>query len=128
LHVNLGLTGKLLLAAGAALALLAGGSGVGFYASGHAIAGIDTVARGDLIHERAMQDLNLAFRIQVQEWKNVLLRGSDPKQLDKYWGAFEERAREVRTLGLDLGGRLYAADSGALLQRFLAAHQEMGAA
>ena len=37
----------------------------------------------------------LDFKIQVQEWKNVLLRGSDQKQYDKYWGRVLKRADEI---------------------------------
>lgn len=31
------------------------------------------------------------FKIQVQEWKNTLLRGSDPEQFAKYWERFGEQ-------------------------------------
>jgi len=36
--------------------------------------------------EQSVNQINFNFKVQVQEWKNVLLRGSDPKQLNKYWG------------------------------------------
>jgi hypothetical protein len=32
----------------------------------------------------------VAFKVQVQEWKNVLLRGKDAEQLKRYWAAFEK--------------------------------------
>ena len=41
---------------------------------------------------------NLEFKSQVQEWKNVLLRGKDPEALAKYWAQFEEKETRVNQL------------------------------
>ncbi|MDQ8182157.1 methyl-accepting chemotaxis protein [Pelagicoccus sp. SDUM812005] len=43
------------------------------------------------------------FKIQVQEWKNALLRGNDRSQYDKYWGRFQEREQVVQGNLKDLG-------------------------
>src|SRR5450830_641975 len=36
------------------------------------------------------------FKIQVQEWKNILIRGNDPAQLDKYSQAFVKGGESTR--------------------------------
>ena len=41
---------------------------------------------------------NLEFKSQVQEWKNVLLRGKDPEALAKYWSQFEEKETRVNQI------------------------------
>ncbi len=43
-------------------------------------------------------EANLNFKIQVQEWKNVLLRGADSSAMDKYWGAFQKQEAEVQNV------------------------------
>jgi len=35
------------------------------------------------------------FKIQVQEWKNVLIRGGDPQLFDRYWKSFEAEEKTV---------------------------------
>ena len=40
----------------------------------------------------------VAFKIQVQEWKNVLIRGNDPAQYDKYLAGFNKREAETQAL------------------------------
>jgi len=42
-------------------------------------------------------DLNIKFKTQVQEWKNTLIRGNDPQQLDKYWGRFNKTAIQIQS-------------------------------
>ena len=36
------------------------------------------------------------FKVQVQEWKNVLLRGNDAAKYDKYFAAFEQDEKKVQ--------------------------------
>ena len=51
---------------------------------------------GPLEASALIDSTNLNFKTQVQEWKNVLLRGSDKAQLDKYWSQFEAQERKVQ--------------------------------
>ncbi|HMY38363.1 MAG TPA: methyl-accepting chemotaxis protein [Marinagarivorans sp.] len=42
----------------------------------------------------SVDHLNVVFKAQVQEWKNVLLRGSNPSDGQKYWQAFTEQHKK----------------------------------
>ncbi|UFH48774.1 methyl-accepting chemotaxis protein [Pseudomonas sp. KNUC1026] len=53
---------------------------------------------GPVRTSQLVEQANLQFKIQVQEWKNVLLRGKQPADLDKYWSQFEARHRDVQNL------------------------------
>lgn len=45
-----------------------------------------------------ISEANLAFKEQVQEWKNVLLRGAEPADLDRYWRQFQTSETQVQSL------------------------------
>ena len=82
---------------------------------------------GPLQSARLIDAANVEFKIQVQEWKNVLLRGQNSENLAKYWSQFEAQERKVQdTLG-ELA-RL-AGDDAALrgqVERLRSAHQTLG--
>ena len=67
------------------------------------------------------------FKIQVQEWKNILLRGNDPAQLDKYTASFKKSGETTRA-------ELQKVDSllaklglhSPLVDEALKAHEELG--
>jgi len=74
----------------------------------------------------AVQELVAGFKKQVQEWKDVLLRGYDPALLDKYWGAFVAKEQETQQGARKLADALTLPEARELLGKFVAAHQEMG--
>ncbi|UUY08736.1 methyl-accepting chemotaxis protein [Pseudomonas sp. J452] len=83
---------------------------------------------GPLEATRLIDAANVEFKIQVQEWKNVLLRGQDSENLNKYWGQFESQERKVQdTLGQLV--QIASADPALKTQveRLRSEHQTLGA-
>ena len=60
---------------------------------------------GPLHTSQLIDEANLQFKVQVQEWKNVLLRGKQPADLAKYWGQFEDRQRDVQNILSELANQ-----------------------
>ncbi len=81
-----------------------------------------------MAHERAVKAAETLFKVQVQEWKNVLLRGSDPEALGKYWGQFESTEKQVRQAVGDLAKLVAEPTVRAHLESFLKVHNEVAAA
>lgn len=75
--------------------------------------------------ERLAAEVEGHFKTQVQEWKNVLLRGSDNALRERHWKGFlsDERAVQDKTTAL-----LALVEDTALremAQRFVAQHRKM---
>ena len=74
-----------------------------------------------------IDEANLQFRGQVQEWKNVLLRGRQAEAQTKYWSQFEAQERAVQ----DILGRLGSVAEGELkdrVERLREEHRRLGTA
>jgi methyl-accepting chemotaxis protein len=69
--------------------------------------------------------LQLHFKTQVQEWKNILLRGADPAQLAKYRKGFEDEYAEAQQDAAELERTLDDPTARELVGSFLAAHRTM---
>ena len=84
---------------------------------------------GPLLTSQLIDEANLQFKVQVQEWKNVLLRGKQPQDLEKYWGQFQDRQRDVQGILSRLVTQ--TVDDPALSQRIQnlrKEHQQLGVA
>ncbi len=92
------------------------------------VASYEQLLAEDVKLELEVKDLAIDFKKQVQEWKNVLVRGYDPEQLDKYWGKFEGLEQQVREDAKRLETALAGhPEAKALVREFLSEHKVMGA-
>lgn len=124
---DLSIRHELLIIASAAMALILISTMIGFWILWNSVQQFSTQVQPDIAKEREVRTIQLDFKKQVQEWKDVLLRGTDPAALDKHWNNFQAQERKVqesaRTLETELtpDGKAHA-----LISQFIAAHIEMG--
>jgi len=76
---------------------------------------------------RKAGDAQVAFKLQVQEWKNSLLRGHDPADLRTYDTAMEARAEEVRDALAALDAAVPDPRVATRIEEILEAHAAMTA-
>lgn len=89
----------------------------------------DGVVNIEIRSAQIADKMNIEFKRQVQEWKNVLIRGSDDDQRNKYWGRFQEQEDKIQVLGDQLLPLIQDQPEFADMARdFLASHVTMGQA
>jgi len=84
------------------------------------------LSRDEVRHEDRARVMQVAFKVQVQEWKNLLLRGGRADQLDKYERAFTDGERAVQAHATSLLADVSDGEARRMLQEFIAAHRRMG--
>ncbi|NIB41365.1 methyl-accepting chemotaxis protein [Pseudomaricurvus alkylphenolicus] len=76
--------------------------------------------------ENAINHMNFSFKVQVQEWKNTLLRGYDDGNREKYWGRFNKHQVDIQNQGEALIASIDSAEKRDKVEGFISAHREMG--
>lgn len=127
---RLSVRAKLWLLTGALMAVATALWGAGYWLayrlslqSQELVTTMNQVARaGDLARE-AQND----FKTQVQEWKNILIRGHEPAQLEKYRAGFDKSEKEVKEDLAKLRGVLTQLEvPTGPLDKTLSEHQALG--
>lgn len=107
--------------------LVAGVAGYYFYYSMQVKNSYASLASDDLGQALTAQDVLSHFKTQVQEWKNVLIRGSDDSQREKYWDRFQATQADIQKELSALIPTVENTEAKSLLERFRSAHKTMGA-
>ncbi|MDP1704301.1 MAG: methyl-accepting chemotaxis protein [Sulfurimicrobium sp.] len=116
---------KLLLISGGGTILLLASALLGLFLSWNSIQYFQHEVEARRADQNQILAIQGEFKIQVQEWKNVLLRGSDPSALEKYWSQFEKQEAKVRD---EITGMLKDLDDSAVkepLTQFQTEHLKM---
>lgn len=72
-----------------------------------------------------LHEINIAFKTQVQEWKNTLLRGDELADREKYWRSFQMEEARVQSLIQNLESLHLSSETRKALQRFARAHNQL---
>uniref|UniRef100_E1TBU3 Methyl-accepting chemotaxis sensory transducer n=1 Tax=Burkholderia sp. (strain CCGE1003) TaxID=640512 RepID=E1TBU3_BURSG len=117
---------KLPLGFAAALFLMFAGAMYGLYSMHRSLGEYDELVRVHVASERMAANILVNFKLQVQEWKDVLLRGKEPVKLEKGWAAFEKQERLVDEETKTLLATLDEPRTRELVEQFANAHASMG--
>lgn len=90
------LRGQLLALIGGSLLLMLIAAFTSKYIISSALDHSQNLISGPITLSQELDQVTIDFKTQVQEWKNVLLRGKDPAALDKHWSAFEQLERDIQ--------------------------------
>jgi methyl-accepting chemotaxis protein len=90
-------------------------------------AGYDALLQGPVRQADAARVAQIDFKKQVQEWKDILLRGHNAEDLAKYTKQFHERETAVKTQALTLVATIEDPKTKQLLNDFLAADEKLSA-
>jgi methyl-accepting chemotaxis protein len=97
--MSVGLRAKLLAIIGVGILGVGVISAISFLSLSSKVTEFESVLSHDVASALAADAMAIEFKVQVQEWKNVLLRGNDDAKREKYWNSFQKQHAKVQTLG-----------------------------
>jgi methyl-accepting chemotaxis protein len=119
---------KLLLFTGSGTTLVLLSALFGFWGADQSLSRFEDLINHEVAEERLILHVLSNFKKQVQEWKNVLLRGSDPEKLQKYWDNFEKQEAKIQQQSAELLNIVRNDEVLSKLREFKQTHSEMGIA
>jgi methyl-accepting chemotaxis protein len=91
------------------------------------VAGYDALLNSAVVQMDAARVVQVDFKKQVQEWKDILLRGHTPADLAKYTAQFHEKESAVKSGAQALALEVRDPEAKSLLVQFLAADSVLSA-
>ena len=98
----------------------------GIYRLNTSLNSYETLVKVNNDNQHAVADMALGIKLQVQEWKNTLIRGKNSADLEKHWAAFAKQEGNVAGAAKKLLAGLSDGESRKLLEKFVGAHTTMG--
>lgn len=98
---------------------------IGIFSLNSHIDEFENLLNNQIDNERRIHELNFNFKIQVQEWKNTLIRGHDDESREKYWGKFQTAHQKIQNEIKSLDGVIKTPSESKALQAFGQSHLEM---
>ncbi|QCF26121.1 methyl-accepting chemotaxis protein [Hydrocarboniclastica marina] len=126
--VNRSIFNKLLLIVAGTSLLIGLAAGYNTWSAQTGFAQYRTLLSHEISNAQHVQRLLSEFQTQVQEWKNVLLRGGNPADRTKYWESFLAQEALIQEDGKALLERIEGEEAGAEVNAFLQSHLAMGQA
>ena len=119
---------QLPLALGVALLAASAAGLFGVFTMNGAAATYERLVEVDDAQARQAAEALVAFKNQVQNGKDILLRGRNPAALDKYRGGFQKYEQAVDAVTVKLAAELPPGEARAKMVRFNELHRAMGEA
>lgn len=123
--MSFGLRAKLLAIIGVGILGVGIISGVSFLSLSGKVTEFEDVLDHDVASALAADAMAVEFKVQVQEWKNVLLRGHDDAKREKYWSNFQKQHEKVQSLSKNIISLTTQADTKEMTKGFLVQHQAL---
>src|ERR1700722_6867586 len=103
----------------------AASSGFLFFRMQSLVGAYETLFDKDVANQARARVMQVTFKKQVQEWKDLLLRGRSAEARKQYADAFHKDAENVRALAAELRAGMAEPEAIQILDRFIEAHSAM---